>query len=289
MDLVGIGLFTGFFVVPLFALIQSRTPREELSRVIAGMNIQNAVFIVSAAIIGIVLQRYLDFSIPQVFLLLSVLNFLVLIYLIILVPEFFMRFLAWIYIRLMYRIDIHGVEKHVPDQGPALLVCNHVSYMDALILSSAVPRPIRFVMYYKIFNTPFASWAFKAARAIPIAGRHEDAELMERAFAEVDLALADGELVCIFPEGHLTKDGEIGPFKTGMERILAARAVPVVPLAIRGMWASLFSRNGVINTLRLPSRIRARIAVLAGEPVDGNMAKAAELEHQVKALRGEWA
>jgi 1-acyl-sn-glycerol-3-phosphate acyltransferase len=289
IDLTLIGLFAGFFIVPLFALIQSRTEKHRLSRVIAGMNIQNAVFIVSAAVIGIVLQRYLDFNIPQVFLLLSMLNFLVLIYLMVLVPEFFMRFLAWIYIRLMYRIDIHGVEKNVPDEGPALLVCNHVSYMDALILSSAIPRPIRFVMYYKIFNTPGARWAFKAARAIPIAGKHEDSVLMEKAFAEVAEALAADELVCIFPEGKLTPDGEIGPFKTGMERILAANPVPVVPMAIRGMWASIFSRSGVINTLRLPSRIRARIAVLADTPVDGAAARAADLEQKVKSMRGEWA
>jgi 1-acyl-sn-glycerol-3-phosphate acyltransferase len=289
IDLTLIGLFAGFFIVPLFALIQSRTEKHMLSRVIAGMNIQNAVFIVSAAVIGIVLQRYLDFSIPQVFLLLSMLNFLVLIYLMVLVPEFFMRFLAWIYIRLMYRIEIHGVEKNVPDEGPALLVCNHVSYMDALILSSAIPRPIRFVMYYKIFNAPLTSWAFKAARAIPIAGKNEDPELMQRAFDAVDNALAEGELVCIFPEGRLTTDGEIGPFKSGMERILATRPVPVVPLAIRGMWASIFSRSGVINTLRLPSRIRARIAVLADTPVDGGTAKAEDLEQKVKSMRGEWA
>jgi 1-acyl-sn-glycerol-3-phosphate acyltransferase len=289
IDLTLIGLFAGFFIVPLFALIQSRTEKHMLSRVIAGMNIQNAVFIVSAAVIGIVLQRYLDFSIPQVFLLLSLLNFLVLVYLMVLVPEFFMRFLAWIYIRLMYRIEIHGVEKNVPDEGPALLVCNHVSYMDALILSSAIPRPIRFVMYYKIFNAPLTSWAFKAARAIPIAGKNEDPELMQRAFDAVDNALAEGELVCIFPEGRLTADGEIGPFKTGMERILAMRPVPVVPLAIRGMWASIFSRSGVVNTLRLPSRIRARIAVLADTPVDGATARAADLEQKVKTMRGEWA
>lgn len=288
-DLTLIGLFAGFFIVPLFALIQSRTEKHHLSRVIAGMNIQNAVFIVTAAATGIVLQRYLGFNIPEVFLLLSVLNLAVLIYLMLLVPEFFLRFLAWIYIRIMYRIEVHGIEKNVPDEGPALLVCNHVSYMDALLLSSAVPRPIRFVMYYKIFNTPGARWAFKAANAIPIAGRSEDAELMERAFAEVDKALADGELVCIFPEGRLTPDGEIGPFKPGMERILAARPVPVVPMAIRGMWASIFSRSGVINTLRLPSRIRAHVTVLAEAPVDGAGAKAAALEEKVKAMRGEWA
>jgi len=253
------------------------------------MNIQNAAFIVCAAVTGIVLQRYAGFNIPEIFLLLAVLNLAALAYLLVLVPEFFLRFLAWIYIRVMYRVEVHGVERHVPDEGPALLVCNHVSYMDALLLSSAVPRPIRFVMYYRIFNTPFARWAFKAAKAIPIAGRHEDPEIMARAFAEVEKALADGELVCIFPEGRLTPDGEIGPFKPGMERILAARPVPVVPMAIRGMWSSIFSRSGLLNTLRLPSRLRAHVTILADAPVDGATAKAAALEEKVKAMRGEWA
>lgn len=288
-DLTLIGVFAGFFIVPLFALIQSRTGKQQLSRVIAGMNIQNAGFIVAAALTGILLQRYLDFNIPEVFLLLSLLNLAMLIYLMLLVPEFFLRFLAWLYIHIMYRVEGHGIEKNVPDEGPALLVCNHVSYMDALLLASAVPRPIRFVMYYKIFNTPGARWAFKAANAIPIAGRTEDAALMQQAFAEVDTALANGELVCVFPEGRLTPDGEIGSFKTGIEYILATRPVPVVPMAIQGMWASIFSRNGAVNTLRLPSRIRARVTVLAETPLAGNTCKAADLEQKVKAMRGAWA
>ena len=289
LDLTLIGLFAGLYAVPLFALVQNRTPKSELSRVIAALNIQNAVFIVSAAVLALVLQRVLGWSIPQLFLTTGIATAAVALFIFSLVPEFFLRFMAWIYIKLMYRVEISGVEEHVPDEGPALLVCNHVSYMDALLLSSAVPRPIRFVMYYKIFNTPGARWAFKAARAIPIAGKHEDAVLMERAFTEVSQALAEGELVCIFPEGKLTPDGEIGPFKAGMERILAANPVPVVPMAIRGMWASIFSRSGMINTLRLPSRIRARVHILAEAPVAGSSATAAVLEEKVKAMRGEWA
>ncbi|MBP7982066.1 MAG: MFS transporter [Arenimonas sp.] len=288
-DLTLVGMFAGFFIVPLFALIQSRTNRRELSRVIAGMNIQNALFIVSAAVTGIVLQRYLGFSIPQVFLLLSILNFLALIYLMLLVPEFFMRFIAWVYMRVMYRAQVHGVEANVPDEGPALLVCNHVSYMDPVILSSTIPRPIRFVMYYKIFNTPGLSWVFKAARAIPIAGKHEDAELMQRAFEEVDKALAEGELVCIFPEGSLTKDGQISAFKSGLERILERRAVPVVPMAIQGMWASIFSRKGVVSAYRIPGRLRAHIGVRAEPAIPGETATAELLEMKVRALRGDWA
>ena len=152
MDLTGIGLFAGFFVVPLFALIQSRTPRSEISRVIAGMNIQNAGFIVLAAALGIVVQRFLGWTIPQVFLALAIANVFVAIYIFTIVPEFMMRFLSWVLVRVLYRMRPHGIEQHVPDDGAALIVCNHVSYMDALILSASVPRPIRFVMYYKIFK-----------------------------------------------------------------------------------------------------------------------------------------
>ncbi|MGV8922390.1 MAG: MFS transporter [Thermomonas sp.] len=292
LDLTGIGLFTGFFVVPLFALIQSRTPRTELARVISGMNIQNAMFIVAAALIGIALQRVLGWNIPQVFLALAIANTLVAIWIFTIVPEFLMRFLSWVLVRTLYRLRLHGIEKHVPDDGAALLVCNHVSYMDALILSACMPRPARFVMYYKIFNIPVMRWIFKTAKAIPIAGARENPEVMQRAFDEVDAALADGELVCIFPEGALTKDGEIAAFKSGVEKILArandaGRPVPVVPLALRNMWGSLWSkRDSRLGRMRVPHRFRAHVEVMAGAAVDGREATAELLEAKVRGLRG---
>ncbi|CAN5245241.1 MFS transporter [soil metagenome] len=286
-DLLLIGVFGGFYLVPLFALVQSRTPKAELSRVIAGNNILNAFFIVSAAVFGIVSQKLLHWSIPQFFLVIAVLNGLVGIYIFTLVPEFLMRFLAWIYVKAMYNVRSVGVEEFVPDEGPALLVCNHVSYMDALVLSGAIPRPIRFVMYYKIFRTPGAGWIFKAARAIPIAGMKEDPLLMRAAFDAVDAALAEGELVCIFPEGALTGDGEIAPFKGGVEKILARREVPVVPIALKGMWASMWSRrDSRLGRLRLPRRLRAHAEVEAGPAMPGHQATAELLEARVRALRG---
>ncbi|MCA1715117.1 MAG: 1-acyl-sn-glycerol-3-phosphate acyltransferase, partial [Gammaproteobacteria bacterium] len=232
-DLALIGVFAGFFIVPLFALIQSRTPRHELSRVIAGMNIQNAALIVTAAALSIVAQRYLGLTVPQVFLALAVLNALVAAWIFALVPEFLMRFISWLLVKTLYRLRIRGIE-HIPDAGPALVVCNHVSYMDALILAGAIPRPVRFVMYHRIFHITFFGigvmrWIFRTAKAIPIAGAREDRALMERAFAQIEQALDDGEIVGIFPEGALTRDGNIAPFKTGVERILAQRPVPVVP------------------------------------------------------------
>ncbi len=306
MDLVGIGLFTGFFVVPLFALIQSRTPKAELSRVIAAMNIQNAAFIVLAAGLGIVLQLepfellghrvpMPALSIPQVFLALAVANVVVAVYIFTLVPEFLMRFLSWVLVRTLYRLELHGIERNVPDEGPALIVCNHVSYMDALILSASVPRPVRFVMYYRIFEIPVMRWIFRTGKAIPIAGAREDRALMDAAFDAIDAALAEGEIVGIFPEGKLTIDGGIAAFRSGIERVLAraaaaGRPVPVVPMALRGMWASMWSRrDGRLGRMRVPRRFRARVEVAAGEPVSGAGVTAEMLEDKVRALRGDAA
>ncbi|HEY0660187.1 MAG TPA: MFS transporter [Lysobacter sp.] len=295
IDLTGIGLFAGFFVVPLFALIQSRTPSSEMSRVIAGVNIQNAFFIVLAAVLGIVVQRFLHWTIPQVFLALAIANALVALWIFTIVPEFAMRFLSWVLVRTLYRLRLHGIEKYVPDAGPALIVCNHVSYMDALVLAASIPRPVRFVMYYRIFNIPVMSWIFRTAKAIPIAGAKENPEMMQRAFDEIDAALANGEIVGIFPEGALTRDGAIAPFKSGVERVLerardAGRPVPVIPMALRGMWSSMWShRDNRMGRMRLPRRFRAQVEVVAAPALDGTSVDAPQLEAQVRALRGDAA
>ncbi len=288
IDLIGIGLFTGFFVVPLFALIQSRTPKSEMSRVFAALNIQNSGFIVGAAMIALATQKFLHWTIPQLFLALAIANAVVSIYIFTIVPEFLMRFLSWVMVRGLYRLRLHGIEANVPDEGAALIVCNHVSYMDALILSATIPRPVRFVMYYKIFNIPVMRWIFRTAKAIPIAGAREDPALMQAAFDEVDKALADGELVCIFPEGALTRDGEMGAFKSGVEKILERRPVPVVPMALRGMWASMWSRRDTrLGRMRVPRRFRAHVEVAAAPALAGREATADILEQRVRQLRGE--
>lgn len=300
VDLLGIGLFTGFFVVPLFALIQSRTPKSEMSRVFAGLNIQNSGFIVLAALLGLALQLpsfelggmrvpMPELDIPQVFLALAIANAAVAIWIFTIVPEFLMRFLSWVLVRTLYRLRPRGIH-HIPDEGAALVVCNHVSYMDALILAACIPRPVRFVMYYRIFNVPVMRWIFRTAKAIPIAGAREDPALMQRAFDEIDAALAEGEIVCIFPEGALTRDGEISAFKSGVEKILERRPVPVIPMALRGMWTSMWSRrDGRLARMRVPRRFRAQVGVVADAPLDGMKVDAALLEARVRALRGDAA
>ena len=307
IDLTGIGMCTGFFVVPLFALIQSRSPKSELSRVIAGLNIQNSMFIVSAAVLGVLLQMdgftvggvrvpLPGLSIPQVFLALAIANGLVALWIFTIVPEFLMRFASMLLVRVLYRLRPRDIESSVPADGAALIVCNHVSYMDALLLSAAIPRPVRFVMYYRIFNVPGLRWIFRHAKAIPIAGAKEDPALMQRAFDAIDAALAEGELVGIFPEGRLTRDGEIAAFKSGVERIVeraAARGqrVPVVPMALRGMWSSMWShRDTRMGRMRVPRRARAEIGIVAGPRIeDGTSVNAGALEAQVRMLRGDAA
>jgi 1-acyl-sn-glycerol-3-phosphate acyltransferase len=205
------------------------------------------------------------------------------------VPEFLLRFIDWILINTLYRIRTAGLE-NIPEQGPVLLVCNHISFMDPLIILGSVRRPVRFVTYYKIFNIPVVKYVFRVAKAIPIASAKEDAGIMQRAFEEVDKELAAGHIVCIFPEGGITRDGAMQGFRPGVEKILARRPVPVVPMALRGLWGSIFSRrDSMLGRMRVPRRFRSKIELVAGPPVAAADATAAALEAKVRELRGDAA
>ena len=289
IDLVLMAIFSGFFIVPLFALVQARSDPARRSRVIAANNILNALFMVVAAGLSALLLNKAGLSIPGLLLATALLNAAVAIYIYTLVPEFLLRFIDWLLINTLYRIRPQGLE-NIPEHGPVLLVCNHISFMDPMVIMGCVRRPVRFVMYYKIFETPVIKYLFRAAKAIPIAGKKEDAALMERAFAEVDRELADGNIVCIFPEGGITRDGSIQRFRPGVERILAQRPVPVVPLALRGLWGSIFSRaDSTLGRMRLPRRFWSRIELVAGAAIAPADVTAELLEEKVRALRGDAA
>lgn len=284
-DLLMTGIFGGLYIVPLYALIQTRSEPSHRSRIIAGNNILNALFMVAAAIVSILLLRA-GLSIPELLLTVAVMNAAVALFIYTLLPEFLMRFIVWILINLLYRIRTRGLE-NVPDEGAAIVTCNHVSFVDALILGGTIRRPVRFVMYHKIFRIPFLNFIFRTARTIPIAPAREDAALLERAYADIEQALRDGELIGIFPEGGLTPDGEIQEFKPGIEKILAKTPVPVVPMAVRGLWQSMWSRRASkMGRSRLPRRFRARIELIAGEPMPGDKLRASDLEVRVRQLRG---
>jgi len=226
------------------------------------------------------------FSIPELFIVLAVLNAVVAIYIYTLLPEFMMRFLAWILVNTIYRVRARGVE-NIPDKGPAVVVCNHVSYLDPIVLLASVRRPMRFVMYYKIFQLPLLRFLFQHAKAIPIASAREDEKLMNEAFEKVDAELAAGNIVCIFPEGGITTDGEIQRFRPGIERVIANRPVPVVPVALQNMWGSWFSRSNGGRIRKFPRRLFSSVPVIVGEPVMPADVTAANLEILVRTLRGD--
>ncbi len=288
IDLLLMAVFSGFFIVPLFALIQQRSEPSRRSRVIGANNILNAVFMVAASLVGFALSSGFGLTMPQVLLVTALLNAIVAIYIFTLVPEFLLRFIAWILINVFYRVRIRGIDE-IPDEGAALLVCNHVSYIDALVILGSVPRPVRFVMYYKIFDMPIAKQVFRWAKAIPIAGAKEDPAIMIRAFDEVSRELQEGNLVCIFPEGGLTRDGDIARFRPGVERILQRDPVPVIPMALQGLWGSLFSRRDALEKrLKIPRRFDSRVGLAIGK-ARGPDAQAEDLEADVRALRGDAA
>jgi 1-acyl-sn-glycerol-3-phosphate acyltransferase len=286
-DIAMIGVFGGLFIVPLFALIQTRCDPRHLSRTIGGMNILNALFMICAAGAAILMIN-LGFSIPEMFLATAILNALVAVYIFSLVPEFLMRFLAWLLINTIHRVRTVDVER-IPDVGPAVLVCNHVSYVDALVIGAASPRPIRFVMDHRIFKTPFLGWIFRTARAIPIAPAKEDPWLMEKAYIDIAQALHEGDLVCIFPEGKLTATGEMNPFRGGIAKILERSAVPVIPMALRGLWGSLLTRDpGKLFERSFARGPRSQLALAVGDPIEPRLATPEYLHQQVLALRGDW-
>lgn len=285
LDLALLGAFGGIFTVPLYALIQQRSERRHLSRIIAANNIINALFMVGASILSLTILA-LGFSIPELFLALAVLNLLVAIYIYSLLPEFLLRFLAWLLTSLLYRLRVTGAG-NVPETGAAIVVANHVSYVDPIILAASIRRPMRFVMWYRIFEIPLLKQFFRQTKAIPIASAREDETIMKAAFELVDAELAAGNIVCIFPEGGITRDGEIQRFRPGIEKILERRPVPVIPVSLGGLWGSWFSRSAKDDVRRWPRRLFARVAARVGQLVPANRATAPRLEAIVRALRGD--
>ncbi|ALL65799.1 Lysophospholipid transporter LplT [Paraburkholderia caribensis MBA4] len=284
-DLFLLAMFGGFYSVPLYALIQSRSQPSHRARIIAANNILNSLFMIVSALMAVALTSA-GVGIPGLFLVTALLNVVVAIYIYSLVPEFLLRFFAWLMVHTFYRIRLVHAER-IPEEGAAVLVCNHVSYVDAIVIMAESPRPIRFVMDHRIFRTPLVGWLFRHAKAIPIAPAHEDPEMLKRAYEACAKALDDGDLVCIFPEGKLTRTGEMNPFRQGVAEILRRKAVPVVPMALRGLWGSFWSRSTDARFPRpLQKGVMSRLTLAVGEPLEPADATPERLQQVVTELRG---
>lgn len=288
LDFIAIGIFGGLYIVPLYAMIQERTEEKTRARTIAAVNIMNALFMVVSAISGILFLGIFQLSIPEFFLILAIMNAVVAAYIYTTIPEFTMRFLIWIITHTMYRVTHKDLQK-IPDEGPAVLVCNHVSYMDALIIAGACRRPVRFVMFKPIYDLPVLNFIFRTGKTIPIHSKSKDPATYEQAFTRISQELRDGEVVCIFPEGKLTTDGEIDTFRNGIEKIIAEDPVPVVPMALKGLWGSFFSHKDGSALSKLPKRFWSKVELVASDPIQPEQITAPRLQQKVSELRGAQA
>ena len=271
--------------MPLYALVQSRSAPDHRSRVIAGLNILNALFMVIAAIMAMLILGPADLTIPDLFLISAILNAVVAVYIFSLVPEFLMRFLVWLLIHTIYRVRVTGMD-HIPDDGPVIVASNHVSFVDPLIIGGMIRRPVNFVMYYRIYNLPLLKFIFRTGKAIPIASRAENPEILEAAYSRMRGVLAGGDVLGIFPEGRITEDGEIREFRSGVEKIVAEQPVPVVPVALCNLWGSMFSRRDPLHRRR-PYKLWSVIEMRIGPAIPAHEVSAARLEQEVRRLRGD--
>jgi 1-acyl-sn-glycerol-3-phosphate acyltransferase len=292
-DLALLSLFAGIYSVPMYALIQMRSQPTHRARIIAANNILNALFMIGSSVLaGALLSA--GVSIPQLFLLVGLANAVVAFYIFMLVPEYLLRFVAWIASRFVYRFKVAG-DEHIPTQGAAVIVCNHVSFVDAVLLMAASPRPMRFLMDHRIFKVPVLGWLFKLAKAIPIAPQKEDPAAYEAAFEAAAAVLREGDLLAIFPEGGITRDGTLQPFKAGVMKILERAqadgvAVNVIPMALTNLWGSFFSRvelaGGEPTAMVKPFRrgVFNRVGLNVGEPVRAEAVTPEGLRERVAGL-----
>ncbi len=286
LDIALVSAFGGLFVVPLQALIQQRSDDKNRAQIIAANNVLNALFMVVSAGVGILLLAVLDMSIGDYFLVLAIMNLVVAVYVYSQVPEFFLRFCIWILSHTMYRVSHKGLD-NIPTDGPAVLVCNHVSYVDALLIAGTYQRPIRFVMDKNISQMKGLTTFFKLAKTIPICSPKADSQMYETAFNRIKEELDRGELVCIFPEGKLTKDGEVDEFKKGIERIIQETPVPVIPMALEGLWGSFFSHKDGHALTTKPRRFWSKVTLTATTAVEPESVQADDLRERVLQLLNE--
>jgi len=286
IDLLGIAVSGGLFIVPLYSLIQTRGDREHMSRTFAGLNIMNAFFMILATITALLFLKA-GLTTSQLFLVLSLMHVVVATFIFTLVPEFMLRLVAWVLVRFFYRLEEQNVH-NIPLHGAAVMVCNHVSFVDALIVGSTSRRPPKFVMYHKIYFSPLLNPVFKVGKTIPIAPTKEDPELLARAYEKIHEALQADEIVCIYPEGMLTRDGEIGEFKSGIEKIIQRDPVPVIPVALCGFYDSMFSRKPGGYLRRFPGMLFQKVKIAVGPAIAPEDVTCELLHRKVSELRGDW-
>lgn len=281
-DLFVVSTFGGMFIIPQFAFIQTRSSEHEVSRIIAGNNIWNTIFMVSAAVIIMVLNG-MGVTIPKILGIFAIINIAFSFFLYFKAyTEETLRLIGQILSHLFYDLEIEG-EHNIPSEGGAIIACNHVSYVDWLIIMAVAPRPVRFVIDHSYYNKPGMSFWYDQARLIPIATRKESEATLNAAFDRISSNLKEGRCLGIFPEGYLTKDGKMRSFQPGIVRIVKHNPVPVIPMAIDGLWGSFFSHanKGALRGFPVPRRRKVKITI--GSPISPEELELKDLELKIHA------
>lgn len=286
VDLFLIGLSGGAFIVPLYVLLQEKSPKEIASQIIASNNIINALFMVGAALFAIILFK-LGLSIITIFLVVGLINLFILSFIFYLIPRDFLKMFVNIIIRLFYRFSVNGSE-NLPKNGPYIIVANHLSFIDPFVIAAGIPHPPCYVMDMDYYVIPVFKQICDIGKAIPITPKKIDPHALDRAFLLMEKRIEEGEVVALFPEAFITRDGEMIPFKDGFVRLAKEMKVPVVPIAITGLWGSWFTRSNGKALSGFPLRkLWAKIGINIGKPVPYTEASADLLYKMVKELRGE--
>jgi len=281
-DILMIGVCGGFYIVPLQSYIQKHTAPAFRASVIGANNVFNALFMVVASLIsGVILGA--GFSISELLLFLSLANILVFLAMLGSLPNYFFRLSFNLLFRALYRLEVHN--KHLlPSKGPSIVAANHISFTDPLLLASITPVPARFVMDHFYYRLPILNWFFKIAKAIPIAPGKEDPRVLAKAWGRISQALNEQAIVAIFPEGGISYSGDIEPFKPGIEKIILRNPTPVVPVALCGLWGSIFSRKNGGAFKSRPWPLRRQVDIFIGQPIPPDQFSLDKLESAIRKL-----
>ena len=264
-DLFMISVFGGMYIIPQMTFVQEGSDPKELSRIISGNNIINALFMVSAAVM-IMIMHSMGISVPSQFGILAVINFLMSFWLYFNQSEKTVRFVMEVLSHTFYKLEVHGHEK-IPKDGAVILATNHVSYIDWVFIMAASPRPVRFIIDNAFYSLPTGKFWFSQAGLIPIATRKESPEVLEEAFANISQNIQDGHCLGIFPEGWISRDGEMRKFQPGLIKIINKDPAVVVPVTLKGLWGSIFSYEGGKVIFKFPKSFRRTVVVHIGDPI----------------------
>ena len=283
--LVCMGFFAGFFAVPLNALLQQRAEREAKGRLIATNNVFNTIGVLLAAALLWLFVTPLKLSADFIIMVLGLLTFAMTIYVLRLLPDISARFILWLFTHSLYRIRVVGLD-NIPRHGPALLVSNHVSFVDAILIGASMPRFIRFMLHREYYDSRWFNWFFRLMKAIPVVptSRRGIVESLRRARAELEA----GEVVCIFAEGAISRTGHLLPFRRGFEKIVEGSNIPIIPVHLDQVWGSIFSFKEGRFFWKRPRLLPYPVTVSFGAPLPAG-ASVQEVRQAVQELESEAA